>query len=69
MVSSSSKFYSFLVRIQIQKDNTENKVFKKEFYTKETRKKKKGDRKDKGLQILVQFAGTYLRECPGNKVL
>ena len=21
------------------------------------------------LQILVQFAGTYLRECPGNKVL
>ena len=27
------------------------------FYTKETRKK--GDRKDKLLQILLQFAGTY----------
>ena len=27
------------------------------------------DKKDKVLQILVQFAGTYLRECPGNKVL
>ena len=34
-----SKFRSFLVRIVIRKDKTENKVFKKEFYTKETRKK------------------------------
>ena len=37
-VSSNSKFCSFLVWILIQKDNTDNKVFKKEFYTKETRK-------------------------------
>ena len=33
------------------------------------RNKEERDRKDKVLQILVQFAGTYLRECPGNKVL
>ena len=39
MVSSNGKFPSFLVRILVQKDNTDNKVFKKEFYTKETRKK------------------------------
>ena len=31
------------------------------------RNKKERDRKDKVLQILVQFAGTYLRECPGKK--
>ena len=37
MVNSSSKFCSFLVRILIQKDNTDNKDFKKEFYTKETK--------------------------------
>ena len=36
---SNSKFRSFQVRILIQKDNTDNKVFKREFYTKETRKK------------------------------
>ena len=39
MVSSNSKFCSFLVWILIRKENTDNKVFKKEFYTKETRKK------------------------------
>ena len=38
-VSSNGKFCSFLVRILLGKDNTDNKVFKKEFYTKETRKK------------------------------
>ena len=38
-LSSNGKFRSFLVRILIQKDNTDNKVFKKEFYIKETRKK------------------------------
>ena len=43
------------------------KNFKKEFHTKETRKKR--DRKDEVLQILEQFTGTYLRECPGNNVL
>ena len=67
MVGLNSKFLSFLVRILIRKDNTENKVFKKEFSTK--KQKKKRDRKDKVLQIFVQFGGTYLRECPGNKVL
>ena len=51
------KFHSFLVRILIQKDDTNNKVFKKEFYTKETRKKE------------VEKMETYLRECLGNKVL
>ena len=30
---------------------------------------KERDRKDKVLQIFVQFAGTYPRECPENKVL
>ena len=39
MVSFNDKFHSFLVWILIQKDNTDNKVFKKEFYTKEIRKK------------------------------
>ena len=38
-VSLNSKFHSFLVQILIQKDNTDNKVFKKEFYTKEKRRK------------------------------
>ena len=37
-VSSNSKFCNFLVRVLIQKDNVDNKVFKKEFYTKEIRK-------------------------------
>ena len=50
-------FHSFLVWIRIQEDNTDNKVFKKEFYTKETRKKR------------VEKMETYLRECLGNKVL
>ena len=35
----NGKFCGILVQILIQKDNTDNKVFKKEFYTKETRKK------------------------------
>ena len=30
-------------------------------------KKKEKDRKDKVLQILVQFVGTYLRENPGKE--
>ena len=33
------------------------------------RNEKERDRKDKVLQILVQFAGTYLGECPGKKVI
>ena len=47
----NGKFHSFLVRRLIQKYYTDNKVFKKEFYIKETRKKR--DWKDKVLQILV----------------
>ena len=39
-VSLNSKFCNILVRIQIRKDNTDNKFFKKEFHTKETRKKR-----------------------------
>ena len=35
----NGKFRRFLVPILIQKDSTDNKVFEKEFYTKETRKK------------------------------
>ena len=35
----NGKFCSFLVRILIRKDNTDNKVSKREFYTKETKKK------------------------------
>ena len=66
-VSLNSKFRSFLVRTLIRNDNTDNKVFEKEFYTKETRKK--GTEKIKCCKFLVQFARTYLRECPGNKVL
>ena len=61
-VISNSKFRRFLVRILIQKDNTDNKIFKREFYTKETRKK--GKEKIKCCKFLVQFAGTYLWECP-----
>ena len=38
-VSLNIKFRSFLVRTLVRKDNSDNKVFKKEFYTKETRKK------------------------------
>ena len=38
-VSSNCKFRCFLIRILIRKDNTDNKVFKREFYTKETIKK------------------------------
>ena len=38
MVSLNSKFRCFLVRILIRKDNTDNKVFKKEFYTKGERR-------------------------------
>ena len=66
-VNLDSKFRSFLVWILIQKDNKDNKVFEKEFYTRKNKKER--DRKDKVLQIIVQFAGTYLRKCLGNKVL
>ena len=64
-ISLNSKFRSFLVWILIPKDNTDNKVFKREFYTKETRKK--GIEKIKCCKFLVQFDGTYLRECPGKQ--
>ena len=40
-------------------------MLKRNFIQKIKNKKEK-DRKDDGLQILVQFAGTYLRECLGN---
>ena len=56
MVSLNSKFRSFLVQILVRKDNTDNKVFfLKEILYK--RNKKEKDRKDKVLQMLVQFAG------------
>ena len=38
-LSLNSKLRISLVRILVRKDNTDNKVFKKEFYIKETRKK------------------------------
>ena len=60
-------FRGFLVRILIRKDNTVNKVLKKEFYTKET--KKKGIEKIKCCKFLYNLQETYLRECSGNKVL
>ena len=60
-VSLNSKF---LVRTLIQKDNTDNKVFKREFYTKETRKK--GIEKIKCckflynlLELIWESCGTY----------
>ena len=62
----NSKFRSFLVRILTRKDNTDNKFLKSNFIQ---RNQKERDRKDKVLQIFVQFAGIYLKECPGNKVL
>ena len=37
----------------IQKDNTDNKVFKKKFYRKKKKNMKERDRKDKVLLILV----------------
>ena len=40
MVNLNSKFRSFLFGIVIQKYNTDNKVFKREFYTKEMRNKR-----------------------------
>ena len=47
-VNLNSQFRSFLVRILIRKDNTNNKVFKRKFIQ---RNKKEKDRKDKVLQI------------------
>ena len=49
-VSSNGKFHSFLFRILIQKDNTDNKFLKRNFIQ---RNKKERDRKDKVLKILV----------------
>ena len=46
-----SKFHSFLVQILIQKDNTDNNVFKKKSYTKKNMKER--DSKDEVFQILV----------------
>ena len=45
----NGKFRSFLVRILIQKDNTDNKVLKRNFI----QKKQEKDRKDKASQTLV----------------
>ena len=39
MVSLNCKFRCFLVRILIRKDNTDNEFFKRNFYSKQTRKK------------------------------
>ena len=39
LISLNSKLRSVLIRILIRKYNTDNKVFKREFYAKETRKK------------------------------
>ena len=64
-MSLNSKFCSFLIRILIRKDNTDNKVFKRQFYTKEMRKK--GIEKIKCCKFFVQFTGTFLKECLGNK--
>ena len=63
-VNLNSKFRSFLVRILIRKDNTDNKVFKREFYTK---KAKERDRKNKVLQIFVQFAGNLSERVSGKQ--
>ena len=52
-VNLNNKSPSFLVWILVRKDNTDNKVFKRNFIQ---RNKKERDRKDKVLQIFVQFA-------------
>ena len=41
MVSLNSKFRSFLVRILIQKDNTDNKVFETNFIQRNKKEKMK----------------------------
>ena len=60
----NSKFRSFLVRILSRKDNTDNKVFKRNFIQ---RIKKERDRKDKVLQIIVQFAGNLSERVSGKQ--
>ena len=61
-VSSAAFLFGYLFE---KLTKTKKKIFKRNFM----QKKQEGDRKDKVLQILVQFAGTYLRESSGNKVL
>ena len=63
--NSNSKFRSFLVRILVRKDNTDIKVFKRELYTKEIRKK--GIEKIRVLQILVQFVGNLSESVSGKQ--
>ena len=64
-VNLNSKFCSFQVRILIRKDNTDNKVCKKECYTKETRQK--GIEKIKCCKFLVQFAGNLSERVSGKQ--
>ena len=56
-VNLNSKFHSFLLRILIRKDNRDNKIFKKEFYTKKER-----GRKDIVLQIFSTICGRLMWE-------
>ena len=49
----------------IRKDNTDSKVFKREFYTKETRKK--GIEMTKGCKFLIQFSGNLSEKVSGKQ--
>ena len=62
------KFYTYLVRILIKKDNTED-VLENKFYIKEIKEKKRKDKNDKMLQICCNLPDLSVRECPVNKFL
>ena len=60
-VNLNSKFRSFLVRVLVRKDNTDNKVLKKEFYT-----KKESD-EDKVLQIFSTICRNLSERVSGKQ--
>ena len=62
-MSLNSKFRSFPVRILVRKDNIDNEVFKREFYTKEKEK----DRKDKVLQICTTICWNLPERVSGKQ--
>ena len=58
-VNLSRKFRSLQVRILVRKNNTDNKVFKRNFIQ---RNKKERNRKDKALQIFCTICGKHIWE-------
>ena len=68
LVILNSVFRTFLVRILIQKDNTNDKIFENKFYIKPNKTKQKTEKK-KYCKFVIICGKLSVKKCPLNKVL